>query len=209
MYNTGATLRIQQSKETLSMRSSHSSFMLVALALLPCAAHAQSPTPTPTDPASQYGWLEGTITNSQGQAISKKFLVSGQEIKGTRQGGGEFDTQTNLDMGGLYSAKNIRPGVYDITLEKGWTGYQTGPQTPYCPERIFGVVVKPGERSILKIVMDQGDTYEEVGKPAVVSAPATNVTEELARMQKQIDDLKQQVATLLKATAAPATAAKP
>ena len=110
--------------------------------------------------------------------------------------------QSDTQLGGLYSAKNIRPGIYDIIISKSYVG-----NVAYCPERIFGVIVKPGERTVLRIVMDQGDTYEEVGKPAVVSATATNVTDELAKMQKQINDLKQQVATLLKAT--PAAAAKP
>ena len=178
-----------------------SAFIATALTLACCTAYAQTPVPATSDASSSYGWLEGTITNSDGQPISQRNLAGGQEIKGIRQGGGQFDVQSDLNLGGLFSVKNLRPGIYDITLEKGWVGGQLGPQTPYCPERIFGVLIKPGERTVLKIVMDQGDTYEEVGKPAVVSAPATNVTDELARMQKQIDDLKQQVATLLKATA--------
>ncbi len=171
------------------------------LAVLPGAAQAQTAAPTAaTDTTFQYGWLEGTITNSEGQAVSgQKFTNAPKHIKGVRQGGGEFDVQTDYQLGGLYSAKNIRPGVYDITLERGYVN-----DVAYCPERIFGVVVKPGERTILKIVMDQGETYEEVGKPAVVSAPATNVTEELARMQKEIDDLKQQIAALTKTSAVPA-----
>ena len=167
-----------------------------------------------TPDASQYGWLEGTITNNQGQAIrGTQFGGDGKHIKGVRQGGGEFEAQTSLEMGGLYSVRNIKPGVYDITLEKGWIGNQS----PYCPERIFGVVIKPGQRTVLNIVMDPGETYEEVGKPVVVTAPATNVTEELAQMQKQIDDLKQQVAALMHETKdaagqiapAPAQSAKP
>ncbi len=174
--------------------------------LLPCIAHAQVSAPAATDPSSQYGWLEGTVTNSDGQAIhSDTYSNDGKHIKGVRQGGGEFDVQSDTQLGGLYSAKNIRPGIYDIIISKSYVG-----NVAYCPERIFGVIVKPGERTVLRIVMDQGDTYEEVGKPAVVSATATNVTDELAKMQKQIDDLKQQVATLLKATPAASTpAAKP
>ena len=170
------------------------------LTLSACAAQAQAPTPSPAaDTTSQYGWLEGTITNSDGEAVSgQKYTNAPKHIKGSRQGGGEFDVQTDYQLGGLYSAKNIRPGIYDITLENGYVG-----NVAYCPERIFGVVIKPGERTILKIVMDQGETYEEVGKPAVVSAPATNVTEELTRMQKEIEDLKQQVAALTKTAAAP------
>ena len=187
------------------MLSFRLSFALTALTLLACTAHAQAPAPAPTAPASPYGWLEGTVTNNQGEAITiQPGQLHGESIKGIRQDGGQFDVQSDLQLGGLYSATNLRPGIYDLTLEKGFVG-----NTSYCPERIFGVIVKPGERTVLKIVMDQGDTYEEIGKPAVVSAPATNVTEELAQMQKQIDDLKQQVAALLKAAPVTVPAAKP
>ncbi len=190
------------------MLSPRLSLTLAAIMLVAGAVHAQAPTTAPTEPSSQYGWLEGTITNSDGQAIhSDTYSNDGKHIKGIRQGGGEFDVQSDTQLGGLYSAKNLRPGVYDIVISKSYIG-----NVAYCPERIFGVVVKPGERTVLKIVMDQGDTYEEIGRPAVVSAPATNVTEELAKMQKQIDDLKQQVAALLKAVptaSTPAAATKP
>ena len=166
-------------------------------------AHSQT---TAISDASQYGWLEGTITNNQGQAISNNAFSDGKHLKGVRQGGGEFDTQTDTRLGGLYSLKNIRSGIYDITIEKGYIA-----STPFCPERIFGVVVKPGQRTVLNIIMDQGETYEEVGKPEVVTNPATNVTMELAQMQKQIDDLKQQVAALQKPVSPtpPAAPAKP
>lgn len=191
------------------MLSFHSSFMLVALALLPCAAHAQSPTPTPTDPASQYGWLEGTLTTEQGNPVQEAYynLAPAKSIKLVRHGGGAYTLPSDLSMGGFYSNHTLKPGIYDISVTTGYSG-NTG-SIPYRPQRILGIVIKPGQRTLLNIVMPQGPTLEETGQPAVVSAPATNVTQELARMQKQIDGLKQQVATLLKATAAPATAAKP
>jgi len=170
-------------------------------------AHAQTPAPTTTTTdTSQYGWLEGTITNTQGQAISEqRYSAADKHITGVRQGGGKFDTTSNYDLGGFYSVKNMKPGIYDITVEKGYIG-----QTSYCPQRILGVLVKPNQRTILSVVMNEGETYEEIGKPAVATFPATNVVEELAQMQKQIDDLKAQLAALQQklgtATAAPPTA---
>ena len=95
-------------------------------------------------------------------------------------------------MGGLYSFRNLKPGIYDVILPKGQIV-----NTFYCPERIWGVVVKPGQRTALNIIMDQGETYEEIGKPTLPTNPATNVTMELDRLQKQVDDLKQQVAALM------------
>lgn len=188
------------------MCSFHASFMLVALALLPCAAHAQSPTPAPTDPAPQYGWLEGTITTEQGNPVQETSSGFGlaKSIKLVRHGGGAYTIPSDLSMGGFYSNHTLKPGIYDISVTTGYWG-NTG-SMPYRPQRVLGIVIKPGQRTLLNIIMPQGLTLEETGQPAVVSAPATNVTEELARMQKQIDDLKQQVATLLKATAAPASA---
>lgn len=188
------------------MLTSYSSFALTAFLLLPCAVLAQTPTPTSAAPASQYGWLEGTVTNTQGTVIQRQGYSEGVHVTLRSTNGVETETTADANMGGLYSFHNIKPGIYDIILPKGQIV-----NTFYCPERIFGVVVKPGERTIYKVVMDQGETYEEVGKPTVISAPATNVTEELTKMHKQIDDLKQQVAALLKATAvvAPALSTSP
>ena len=187
------------------MLSLRSSFTLAALAFLPYVAHAQSPTPTPTDPASQYGWLEGTITTEQGNPVQEASsnFGSGKSIKLVRHGGGAYTIPSDPSMGGFYSNHTLKPGIYDISVTTGYWG-NTG-STPYRPQRILGIVIKPGQRTLLNIVMPQGATLEETGKPAVVSAPATNVTEELARMQKQIDDLKQQVAALLKVSAVPTT----
>jgi len=187
------------------MLSLRSSFMLVALVLLPCTAHAQSPTPTPTDSASQYGWLEGTIITEQGNPVQEAYSNFGpaKSIKLVRHGGGTYTIPSDLSMGGFYSNHTLKPGIYDISVTTGY-GSNTG-STPYRPQRILGIVIKSGQRTLLNIVMPQGATLEETGKPAVVSAPATNVTEELARMQKQIDDLKQQVAALLKVSAIPTT----
>ncbi len=169
------------------------------------SAHSAKAQLQPTVDVSQYGWLEGTITNNQGEIISgQAYTHVGKRIKGTRQGGGEFYVLTDPQLGGLYSATNIKPGVYDITLEKGYVG-----QTPYCPERILGVVVKPGQRTVLNVVMDQGETYEEVGKPTFVTNLATNVTQQLEQMQKQIDDLKQQVAALQQKLGTTAAATPP
>ena len=175
------------------------------ITFLLASAHFAKAQLQPTVDVSQYGWLEGTITNNQGQPVEGRQTVTrGKHISGIRQGGGEFEATSDLQMGGFYSAKNIKPGVYDITLEKGYVD-----QTPYCPERILGVVVKPGQRTVLNVVMDQGETYEEVGKPTFVTNLATNVTQQLEQMQKQIDDLKQQVAALQQKLGTTAAATPP
>ena len=174
---------------------------LTALTLLPCVAYAQAPTPDTTDPSTQYGWLEGTITTEQGnpvQETSSNFTL-GKSIRLTRHGGGSYTIISNLSMGGFYSNHQIKPGIYDISVTTGYWD-NTGSR-PYRPQRILGIFIKPAQRTLLNIVMPEGATLQESGEAVVVSAPATNVTDELAKMQKQIDDLKQQVTALLKATA--------
>ncbi len=99
--------------------------------LLLASAHFAKAQLQPTVDVSQYGWLEGTITNNQGQAIMAKGFMAGggEQIKGVRQGGGEFEVQADPDMGGLFSVKNIKPGIYDLTLEKG-VGWQSNDVLP-------------------------------------------------------------------------------
>ncbi len=176
---------------------------LAALPLLTSIAYGQTPTPPPADSNSQYGWLEGTITTDQGHPVEENNM-GGKQIKLIRHGGGVYTITSDPAMGGFYSNRQLKPGVYDVDVTRGYWD-NTGSR-PYRPQRILGVLVKPGQRTLLNIVMPEGDTLQETGEPATVSTSAANVADELARMQKQIDDLKQQVAALkvaLTATAKP------
>lgn len=174
------------------------------LAGLPGAAQAQTAAPaTSTDTASQNGWLEGTITNNDGHPVQDGYMgtVTGKTIKLTRHGGGAYSVLSDTTMGGFYSLHGLKPGIYDISVTTGYCG-NTG-STPYRPQRILGVLISPGQRTLLNIFMPPGDTLQEAGQSAVIFTPATTVTEELTRMQKEIDDLKQQVAALTKTLATP------
>ena len=180
-----------------------------ALTLLTGTACAQAPTPPPVDFNPQYGWLEGTLTTDQGHPVVENNF-SNKQIKLVRHGGGAYTVTSDQNMGGFYSNNHLKPGVYDISVTTGYWG-NTGSR-PYHPQRILGVLIKPGQRTLLNIVMPEGETLQETGQPVVASAPATNVVDEIMRMQKQIDDLKAQVTVLLKATAtmdASPTTAKP
>lgn len=183
------------------------SLMLTALTLLTSTVYAQAPAPPSVDFNPQYGWLEGTITTDQGHSIVENNS-SNKQIKLVRHGGGAYTIISDPNMGGFYSNNHLKPGVYDVSVPTGYWG-NTGSR-PYRPQRILGILIRPGQRTLLNIIMPEGETLQETGKPAVVSAPATNVADEIARMQKQIDDLKAQVAVLLKAMpAVPAIPAKP
>ncbi len=186
------------------MSLSRSLSLVASFLLLPAMAHAQTPAPAAAEPSSQYGWLEGTVTTDQGHPVEERNMGGGKQIKLIRHGGGAYTIPSDPSMGGFFSNHELRPGVYDINVTTGfWSNTGT---TPYRPQRILGVLIKSGQRTLLNIVMPEGETLQETGEAAVVSTPTTNVAAEIARMQKQIDDLKQQVAALqtaLTATAKP------
>jgi len=178
---------------------------LTALILLPCVVYAQAPTTTATEPSPQYGWLEGTVTTNQGHPVEEVYLSGSKEIKLVRHGGGAYTIQSDANLGGFYSNHELKPGVYDISVTSGYYRY-TGTAVPYRPQRILGVLIKPGQRTVLNIVMPPGDVLQETSVSAGVSVQVNTVAAEIAQQQKQIDDLKQQVAALkasLTATAKP------
>ena len=186
------------------MSLSRSLSLVAGFLLLPAMTQAQTPAPAATEPSSQYGSLEGTITTDHGNPVLERDFAGGKLIRLARHGGGVYVMKSDPTLGGFYSNHELKPGLYDVSVTTGYWG-NTGSQ-PYRPQRILGVLIKPGQRTLLNIVMPAGETLQETGNPVVVSASATNVTDELAKMQKQIDDLKQQVATLrasLTATAKP------
>ncbi len=175
---------------------------LTALIVLPCIVHAQAPTTTATEPSPHYGWLEGTVTTNQGHPITEANTSVSKVIQLVRHGGGTYTITSDPNLGGFYSNHELKPGLYDVTVTTGYYAY-TG-VAPYRPQRILGVLIKPGQRTILNIVMPPGDALEETGASTGISVQVTTVAAEIARMQKQIDDLKQQVALLSKATTASA-----
>lgn len=177
---------------------------LTALVLLPCVVYAQAPAATATGPLPQYGWLEGLVTTDQGHPVVEPDFTAGKQVKLVRHGGGAYTIQSDPLMGGFYSNHELKPGIYDVSVTAGRYG-NTG-SAFYRPQRILGVLIKPGQRTLLNIVMPPGDTLQETGTTAGVSVQVTTIVAEIAQQQKQIDDLKQQVAALkasLTATAKP------
>ncbi|MGI9035549.1 MAG: carboxypeptidase-like regulatory domain-containing protein [Pyrinomonadaceae bacterium] len=74
---------------------------------------------------------------------------------------GRSRQQTDSQLSGLYTFKNLRPGVYNLLVEAG----QLPGGRKYRPQRIVGVVVKPGQETVLDITMHPGETLEFVGEP--------------------------------------------
>lgn len=171
-------------------------FALLVVTLLPPQAICQSASSQAGEQSPALGWLEGTILTNDGHVLSNLAYSPGSKhLHGVRHGGSEFDVQTDNQMGGLYGARNLRPGIYDITVEEGYVG-----QTVYAPQRIFGIVVKPGVRTVLNIVMNQGEQVKEIGSPVVATTAAVPISVELAQLHQQISGLKQQIEALKKQT---------
>ncbi len=113
------------------------------------------------------GWLEGTITNPDGQPVwsSKGLLVSGVKLTFKKTTGEQGDLQTDHFAGGFYSAFPT-PGMWTVTVESGRRYDKT-----YRPIIISQVMIKPGVRTILNIVVKPGDALERITSPQVITQP--------------------------------------
>lgn len=121
----------------------------------------------------QDGWLEGTVRNENGKPTHCGiwYSLNGKDFALAFPDGAMAET---------YSLRNITPGIYEIHVSTD--GYR--------PQRIFGVVVKPGVRSILNFTLHEGKEPEDLNQPNVPTQKVLIISEELAKLQQQIDDLK-------------------
>jgi hypothetical protein len=55
---------------------------------------------------------------------------------------------------------------------------------------VSGVAVEAGKRTVLNVKMEAGKELQEIGKPATTTQKFVVVSEELERLQAQIDELK-------------------
>ncbi len=117
------------------------------------------------------GWLEGTITNPDGQPVwsSKGLLVSGVVLTLKKSTGETGSLQTDHFAGGFYSAYPT-PGTWTVTVESGRRYDNT-----YRPMIISQVVIKPGVRTILNIILKPGDTLERINAPQMKTQQVTLV----------------------------------
>lgn len=154
--------------------------------------HKEAP-PQKKGPQLPPGSLTGTVTNEAKVPVANAttLLLGGafldlQEYS-TENGydPGDFRTRgvfgdaergqsrgsTDLNMGGLYSFKNLRPGVYNVLVEAGKIVVPGQPRDEaYRPQRIVGVVIKPGQETVLDITLHPGKALEQVGAPKGNSA---------------------------------------
>ena len=79
---------------------------------------------------------------------------------------GRSRVSSNKNMGGLYTFNNLRPGVYNLVVEWGvLPDNEKGGYTYYRPQRIVGIVIKPGQETVLNIIMHPGDKLQQSGDP--------------------------------------------
>ena len=64
------------------------------------------------------------------------------------------------------------------------------------PQRIFGVVVRPGVRTLLNVVLEKGSTLQEIGRPVVATEPVVVFSQELTKLQRQFARLQAEVDSL-------------
>ncbi len=131
------------------------------------------------------GWLEGTVKDESGNPLNDWrvgiFNRDGEEKSYTYSKGSQ---------GGFYSIRNIKPNVYEIRV------YTVGDSSEYGKEfrqqRLFGVAINTGVRSVLNIKLKEGKSrdFEEVGKPNVQTQKVMLLTEEIDRLKKQVEELE-------------------
>jgi hypothetical protein len=116
----------------------------------------------------QNAWLEGTVTTPEGLPVNsaKTLIVSGIQLTLKKSTGEQARLETDRLAGGLFSMATLKPGVYDVIVDTGENG-----TTFYRPQIIRHVVIKPGVRTFLPIVMHEGRTLERVTAPAMTATP--------------------------------------
>jgi hypothetical protein len=98
-------------------------------------------------------------------------------------------TNSDPDKGGFYTLRNLKPGIYEVFVDKTSHGFGND-LVGFRPQHIFGLVVKPDMRTVLNITVHEGEALEEIGNPVVNSEKAIILADELARLGKEIEELK-------------------
>jgi hypothetical protein len=138
---------------------------MVSLFRIPQNAHAQD--------EPQKGSLEGKVRTDSGEPVHAA-------IRWSRNGDDFGLIFSDSGLNEVYTINNLPPGIYEVRAER--EGYR--------PQRIFGVVIKPGVRSILNVTLHKGQDVEEIGQPILSTQPVLVISNELERLQKEIDVLK-------------------
>jgi hypothetical protein len=170
-----------------------------------CAACSREPAATPAPAAAQSapatdvataspavsapgtGWIEGTITDTNGTPPYATGVFDNGVAITLKAAKEDVHTLSNPTKGGFFSFRNLTPGLYELFIDAARV---PGGGDRLRPVRVSGVAVEAGKRSILNVKMQPGKDLEEIGKPAMATQEFVVVSEELKRLQAQIDELK-------------------
>jgi hypothetical protein len=139
--------------------------------------------------ADTSGWLEGMVTLGQKGGAADWWRVTVIDPNGD----GVY-VEPNAAMNNLYVLRHLKPGTYEVTVTCTSDAPHCG--GAYRPQRIFGVAVKPEVRTTLNLVLEPGTNLQEVGHPVVGTEPALVLSQELARLQRQVASLEPAVDSL-------------
>lgn len=130
------------------------------------------------------GWLEGTVKDVDGNPLNMWYV-------GLYDSNGNQRTYKDSkgSLGGLYSIRNIKPGVYEVRV---YTSQVADRGNELRQQRIWGVAIKKGVRSILDVKLNEGRSrdFEEIGEPSVQTQKVVKLTEEIDQLKAQIEELK-------------------
>jgi len=155
----------------------------------PAAAQSSSSkeviTAVPPVIAPGTGWIEGTLTDTNGtppvvagsMGVPIVLKAEGSDVK----------AESNPTGGGFFAFRNLKPGLYELFIE---SAHPPDNNEPLRPVHVSGIAVGAGKRTVLNVKMEPGKELQEIGKPAFTTQQFVVVSEELERLQAQIDELK-------------------
>jgi hypothetical protein len=153
---------------------------LTLIALLVIIGLLRAPQPASAQNASGKGWVEGVVVDGDGKPISGMWY-GGARVKLRATDGKESDAASQPDTGGFFTMRDLKPGVYEVFVD----------EVPgYHPIHIFGYVVEADNRTKLPVKLEKGTGLVEYGKPVVPTQKSIIISQELAKLQQQIDELK-------------------
>jgi hypothetical protein len=173
---------------------------LICLATAAPMAQAPAPAQGAKAAAAPTGVIEGVLLNEQGQPVTLNGVYP-TTITLVAANGKRETTMSDPPKGGFYTFRDVVPGVYEVFVEQSVIGMNAPERKTYRPQRVLGVAVGGGRRTVLNLTVHPGNALEEIGKPTLTSENALLVSDELKRLRTDLDALRAQVAALTKKAA--------
>jgi len=162
------------------------SVSLVVIAALACLRLGQ---PSQGQAKADRGWIEGVVINEAGLPVNHYNPGTPLTLRFVSQDGREHVAPVHMTEGGFYTLRGVTPGIYEVFVPRTMRR-KNNQELAYRPQHLFTVAVRNDTRTYLKIVVHPGTEIEEIGKPSVGTQVVVNISEELLKLQMQIDELK-------------------